>query len=78
MGCGTFPFLLRYRDKRCRKRKEQKEVILNIGRIHLMYKAVYLHTLCVRREYAHRNMTKTVIEECIHNGYSMALYELEM
>ena len=34
--------------------------------------AVYLHKLCVRREYAHRNMTKTVIEaikeECRKNG----------
>ena len=34
--------------------------------------AVYLHKLCVRRECAHRNMTKTVIEaikeECQKNG----------
>lgn len=34
--------------------------------------AVYLHKFCVRREYAHRNMTKTVIEvikeECRKNG----------
>lgn len=34
--------------------------------------AVYLHKLCVRREYAHRNMTKTVREaikeECQKNG----------
>ena len=31
-----------------------------------------MHKLCVRREYAHRNMTKTVIEaikeECWKNG----------
>ena len=25
-------------------------------------KAVYLHKLCVKREFAHRNMTKTIIE----------------
>lgn len=34
--------------------------------------AVYLHKLCVRREYAHRNMTKIVIEaikeECRKHG----------
>ena len=34
--------------------------------------AVYLHKLCVRREYAHRNMTKMVIEaikeECRKKG----------
>lgn len=34
--------------------------------------AVYLHKLCVRREYAHRNMTKLVVEaikeECFKKG----------
>lgn len=34
--------------------------------------AVYLHKLCVKREYAHRNMTKAVVEaikeECRKNG----------
>lgn len=34
--------------------------------------AVYLHKLCVRREYAHRNMTKLVVEaikeECRKSG----------
>lgn len=34
--------------------------------------AVYLHKLCVKREYAHRNMTKLVVEaiqdECRKNG----------
>lgn len=34
--------------------------------------AVYLHKLCVKREYAHRNMTRLVIEaikeECRKNG----------
>jgi len=34
--------------------------------------AVYLHKLCVKREYAHRNMTKWVVEaikeECCKNG----------
>lgn len=35
-------------------------------------KAVYLHKLCVRREFSHRNMTKQIIEaiktECKING----------
>lgn len=35
-------------------------------------KAVYLHKLCVKREYAHRDMTKSVVEaikeECRKNG----------
>ena len=34
--------------------------------------AVYLHKLCVKREYAHRNMTKSVVEaikeECLKNS----------
>lgn len=34
--------------------------------------AVYIHKLCVKREYAHRNMTKSVVEaikeECRNNG----------
>ncbi len=34
--------------------------------------AVYLHKLCVKREYAHRNMTESVVEairkECRKNG----------
>ena len=34
--------------------------------------AVYIHKLCVKREYAHRNMTRLVMEaikeECRKNG----------
>ena len=34
--------------------------------------AVYIHKLCVKREYAHRNMTRSVVEaikeECRNNG----------